>query len=408
MVRKMELKVIEDELSRQLSFAKRRNGLIKKALELFILCGVDVAFIAFSPSGRLSYFSGDKREYEPSMELIKSPEEAEPLERGIHETSSREPLVDASHREDVTHPNQDSDPNKNLCSSTELARTPREATFDDDVQNPPPARSPSSQPAASPSSSHLIGATPPAAPFSPFPEALSPNLGTYQSPQPEHGSGFVHDDLFNASTPDDQSNMSDQAANDGAHWRPTHQEQPSENNREDDEPISNNFPTSCSPAAFLFQPLAGFGVLPQMQLPLFSPVPPQVPPKGGGTSALPPLMDSRFAAQQNIMQQPLAQPRYHANKHQDIINQAAATINGMFSAPSVLPRQSSVQAQQGMGSIVGTTLSLNIEGPFSHNNQRKCPEDDNTQTPSSQGGTRPAQRHRIENSNLAHHATDVR
>ncbi|KAL9233483.1 hypothetical protein vseg_008477 [Gypsophila vaccaria] len=61
MVRKMELRPIEDELSRQLSFAKRRNGLVKKALELFTVCGVDCVFISFSPSGRLSYFFGDKR-----------------------------------------------------------------------------------------------------------------------------------------------------------------------------------------------------------------------------------------------------------------------------------------------------------------------------------------------------------
>ncbi|KAJ8447072.1 hypothetical protein Cgig2_022801 [Carnegiea gigantea] len=61
MVRKIELKLIDDELSRQLSFAKRRNGLIKKALELHMVCGLDCLFVSFSPSGRLSYFSGDKR-----------------------------------------------------------------------------------------------------------------------------------------------------------------------------------------------------------------------------------------------------------------------------------------------------------------------------------------------------------
>ncbi|KAL9257604.1 Agamous-like MADS-box protein AGL104-like protein [Drosera capensis] len=61
MVKRLGMKLIEDELSRQLSFAKRRNGLMKKSLELAVLCDSDVIFLAFSSSGRLSYFSGDKR-----------------------------------------------------------------------------------------------------------------------------------------------------------------------------------------------------------------------------------------------------------------------------------------------------------------------------------------------------------
>ncbi|GAB2277206.1 hypothetical protein Dimus_011913 [Dionaea muscipula] len=68
------MKLIGDELSRQLSFAKRRNGLIKKALELAVLCGVDVVFLAFSPSGRLSYFSGDKRIEDVLSRFIELPD----------------------------------------------------------------------------------------------------------------------------------------------------------------------------------------------------------------------------------------------------------------------------------------------------------------------------------------------
>ena len=61
-VKKIEqLRLIEDELKKKLCFAKRRNGLIKKALELHMVCDVDALFISFSPSGRLSYFCGDKR-----------------------------------------------------------------------------------------------------------------------------------------------------------------------------------------------------------------------------------------------------------------------------------------------------------------------------------------------------------
>ncbi|KAK3230814.1 hypothetical protein Dsin_002695 [Dipteronia sinensis] len=58
---KLEIKRIENNTNRQVTFSKRRNGLIKKAYELSILCDIDIALIMFSPSGRLSHFSGKKR-----------------------------------------------------------------------------------------------------------------------------------------------------------------------------------------------------------------------------------------------------------------------------------------------------------------------------------------------------------
>ncbi|KAK7352459.1 hypothetical protein VNO80_17881 [Phaseolus coccineus] len=58
---KLQIKKIENTTNRQVTFSKRRNGLIKKAYELSVLCDVDVALIMFSPSGRPSFFSGNKR-----------------------------------------------------------------------------------------------------------------------------------------------------------------------------------------------------------------------------------------------------------------------------------------------------------------------------------------------------------
>lgn len=49
---KIEMKKIEDEAHRLVSFSKRRSGIYKKASELRILCGVEVAFFVFSPSGK--------------------------------------------------------------------------------------------------------------------------------------------------------------------------------------------------------------------------------------------------------------------------------------------------------------------------------------------------------------------
>uniref|UniRef100_A0A7N0T8X8 MADS-box domain-containing protein n=1 Tax=Kalanchoe fedtschenkoi TaxID=63787 RepID=A0A7N0T8X8_KALFE len=58
---KLQIKRIENITNRQVTFSKRRNGLIKKAYELSILCDVDIALIMFSPSQRLSHFSGKRR-----------------------------------------------------------------------------------------------------------------------------------------------------------------------------------------------------------------------------------------------------------------------------------------------------------------------------------------------------------
>lgn len=58
--RKREIKKIENATSRQVTFSKRRNGLIKKAHELSVLCDTDVAVIVFSPAGKVSHFSGNK------------------------------------------------------------------------------------------------------------------------------------------------------------------------------------------------------------------------------------------------------------------------------------------------------------------------------------------------------------
>ncbi|RWR77184.1 developmental protein SEPALLATA 1 [Cinnamomum micranthum f. kanehirae] len=53
---RVELKRIENKINRQVTFAKRRNGLLKKAYELSILCDAEVAVIIFSARGKLYEF----------------------------------------------------------------------------------------------------------------------------------------------------------------------------------------------------------------------------------------------------------------------------------------------------------------------------------------------------------------
>ncbi|KAG6657143.1 hypothetical protein CIPAW_04G069500 [Carya illinoinensis] len=54
---KIQVKRIENATSRQVTFSKRRNGLLNKAYELSVLCEAEVAAIIFSQKGRLSEFS---------------------------------------------------------------------------------------------------------------------------------------------------------------------------------------------------------------------------------------------------------------------------------------------------------------------------------------------------------------
>ncbi|CAM6037063.1 unnamed protein product [Sphagnum compactum] len=54
---KIEIKKIENATSRQVTFSKRRGGLLKKAHELAVLCDAEVALIIFSSTGKLFEFA---------------------------------------------------------------------------------------------------------------------------------------------------------------------------------------------------------------------------------------------------------------------------------------------------------------------------------------------------------------
>ncbi|THG13261.1 hypothetical protein TEA_009188 [Camellia sinensis var. sinensis] len=57
---KTQMKRIENATSRQVTFSKRRSGLLKKAFELSVLCDAEVALIIFSPKGKLYEFSNSR------------------------------------------------------------------------------------------------------------------------------------------------------------------------------------------------------------------------------------------------------------------------------------------------------------------------------------------------------------
>ncbi|MED6180481.1 Agamous-like MADS-box protein mads4 [Stylosanthes scabra] len=91
---RVELKRIENKINRQVTFAKRRNGLLKKAYELSVLCDAEVALIIFSNRGKLYEFCS-------SSSMLKTLERYQKCNYGAPEAnvSTREALELSSQQE---------------------------------------------------------------------------------------------------------------------------------------------------------------------------------------------------------------------------------------------------------------------------------------------------------------------
>ena len=53
------MKRIENKINRQVTFSKRRSGLLKKAHEISVLCDAEVGLIVFSTKGKLFEYAND-------------------------------------------------------------------------------------------------------------------------------------------------------------------------------------------------------------------------------------------------------------------------------------------------------------------------------------------------------------
>ncbi|XP_057965799.1 agamous-like MADS-box protein AGL66 isoform X2 [Malania oleifera] len=73
--KKLVMKKIENPTSRQVTYSKRKDGIVKKATELSVLCDIDVGLIMFSPSGRLTTFASNGRIEDIFLRYIDRPEE---------------------------------------------------------------------------------------------------------------------------------------------------------------------------------------------------------------------------------------------------------------------------------------------------------------------------------------------
>ncbi|RYR42088.1 hypothetical protein Ahy_A08g038539 isoform B [Arachis hypogaea] len=59
---KIKIKKIDNVAARQVTFSKRRRGLLKKAHELSVLCDAELALIVFSATGKLFHYASSRGE----------------------------------------------------------------------------------------------------------------------------------------------------------------------------------------------------------------------------------------------------------------------------------------------------------------------------------------------------------
>ncbi|CAN8266679.1 unnamed protein product [Cochlearia groenlandica] len=86
---KLKIKKLENTNGRQTTFAKRRNGILKKANELSILCDIDIVLLMFSPAGKPSLCCGRRSSIE---EVIAKFSQVTPPERTKRKFESLEVL----------------------------------------------------------------------------------------------------------------------------------------------------------------------------------------------------------------------------------------------------------------------------------------------------------------------------
>ncbi|KAI7986105.1 Agamous-like MADS-box protein AGL65 [Camellia lanceoleosa] len=86
---KLKIKRLESTSNRQVTYSKRRNGILKKAKELSILCDIDIVLLMFSPTGKATLFRGERSNIE---EVITKFAQMTPQERTKRKLESLEAL----------------------------------------------------------------------------------------------------------------------------------------------------------------------------------------------------------------------------------------------------------------------------------------------------------------------------
>ncbi|XVF64886.1 hypothetical protein PTKIN_Ptkin09bG0202900 [Pterospermum kingtungense] len=102
---KIKIRKIDNVTARQVTFSKRRRGLIKKAQELSVLCDAEVALIIFSATGKLFEFASSSMRdilgrynlHSNNLNKMDQPSLELQLENSTHLRLSKE-IADKSHQ----------------------------------------------------------------------------------------------------------------------------------------------------------------------------------------------------------------------------------------------------------------------------------------------------------------------
>ncbi|XP_017251659.1 agamous-like MADS-box protein AGL65 isoform X1 [Daucus carota subsp. sativus] len=86
---KLKIKRLENTSNRQVTYSKRRGGILKKAKELSILCDIEIVLLMFSPTGKPTMFTGARSNIE---DVIARFAQLTPQERGKRKLESLEVL----------------------------------------------------------------------------------------------------------------------------------------------------------------------------------------------------------------------------------------------------------------------------------------------------------------------------
>ncbi|RDX74387.1 Agamous-like MADS-box protein AGL30, partial [Mucuna pruriens] len=86
---KLKIKRLENTNGRQATYAKRKNGIMKKAAELSILCDIDIILLMFAPNGKPSICRGRRSNLE---EVIAKFAQLTPQERAKRKLETLEAL----------------------------------------------------------------------------------------------------------------------------------------------------------------------------------------------------------------------------------------------------------------------------------------------------------------------------
>ncbi|XP_058728330.1 MADS-box protein FBP24 isoform X2 [Vicia villosa] len=93
---KIEIKRIENTTTRQVTFSKRRTGLLKKTNELSVLCDAEIGLIIFSSTGKLFQYCSQPYRMDQIIEKYKRSTGKRIMEEHDHQ-------IQFHHREEMLH-----------------------------------------------------------------------------------------------------------------------------------------------------------------------------------------------------------------------------------------------------------------------------------------------------------------